>query len=365
MLHPQLNHQLSTPSPQISWNNLLGAWEVRSYPDVLAILKEKRFSAAGANIIHPEVALPGLGSDPKAAPQEVIRALHQELPWIHQKIQERISTACQNKSDLNPINFYDEIILPCCQQLAVELTDTTIKYEERQVLLQDAHAVFLMNSSENSVKAGEATNRLSTYFLNKIILARSSPKADYISVLAQTNAEPYELLSPIIQLFVGVATSLPLLLSNVLLALISNPDEKEKYLHQPSQSINELLRYAGPAHVVFRLAMEDLVIGTKTFKRGDRLALFLANANMDETQFSCPHQLNSDRNAAAHLSLGKGLHACLGAPIIRAAVTIVPKIILSHFPDITIDVDKVVWGGSLTIQGIVSLPGNEKEICNH
>ena len=101
MRHLQFNQKLSTPPQPISWNNLLGAWEVRSYADVLAILKEKRFSAAGANISHPEVALPGLGCDPKAAPQEVIRALHQELPWIHRKIQESTSTACQNKSDLN------------------------------------------------------------------------------------------------------------------------------------------------------------------------------------------------------------------------------------------------------------------------
>lgn len=365
MLHPQLSNKISTPSPQISWNELLGAWEVRSYTEVLAILKDKRFSAAAAHNMHHENALHGLDSDPKAAPQEVIRVLHLELPWINQKIQESISKTCQNKSNLSAIDFYDEIILPCCEQLAFELTDSTIKYEERKELLQYAHAVFLMNNTENSVNAEEATNRLSTYFLNKIILARSSSKADYIGMLAKTNAEPYELLAPVIQLFVGVATSLPLFLSNILLALLSNPEEKEKYLHEPSQSINELLRYAGPAHFVFRVAMEDIVIGTKTFERGDRLALFLSNANRDETQFSCPHQLNSDRNAAAHLSLGKGLHACLGAPIIRAVETIVPKVILNHFPDFTIDKEKVVWGGSLTIQGIVSLPANEKESCDH
>jgi cytochrome P450 len=104
--------------------------------------------------------------------------------------------------------------------------------------------------------------------------------------------------------------------------------------------------------------MEDVVVGDKTFKRGDRLALFLAHANMDTKQFSCPHQLNSDRNAVTHLSLGKGLHACLGAPIIREALTIIPATMLNYFPRFTIETDKVVWGGSGTIRGVVELPGN-------
>ena len=358
MLHPQLNHQISSPAKHISWNDSLGAWEVRSYAEVLAILKDNRFSAAGVNIKDQNINLPDIDSNPREDQAEVIQALQQELPWIREKMQQIVLTTCLNRSYSNIIDFYDELILPCCQQLALELTDSTIRDEEKEELLEHAQSVFLMNSSENPDKALEATTSLSTYFLDKIVHARSSPKADYISVLAQTKAAPTILLSPIIQLFTGVATSLPLLLSNVLLALLTHPEEKEKYIKNPSQSINELLRYAGPSQLVYRIALQDVEVGTMAFKKGERLALCLANANLDATQFVCPHQLNSDRNAATHLSLGKGLHACLGAPIIRAALTIIPATILNHFPEIKIATDKVVWGGSSTIRGVISLPKN-------
>ena len=85
------------------------------------------------------------------------------------------------------------------------------------------------------------------------------------------------------------------------------------------------------------------------------MALYLISANMDSKQFECPHQLQLIRTAVAHVSLGYGIHACLGAPLIRAALQIIPENILKHFPNTQLDINSIQWGGSKAIQGVTKM----------
>ncbi len=339
------------------WNEARQIWEVSSYQEVLAVLQNKMFGVSSPAFINQQDAFP-LYEDDTDYKQNVINSFQHELPWVREHMEYVINEVSLARNKSTTLDLYSEIILPCCQLLAIKLTDRSIHSLEADTLIKYAHEVFMMNSCDDPKKAHEATIKLSNYFQHRMTMVSSVPGNDFITALAQTGMASSVLISSVIQLLAGLATSLPLLISNVILVLLTDEGIKEKYLLNPSQLVNELLRYAGPAQLIYRIAMDDVLVGTQLIKRGERLALYLSNANTDPSQFACPHQVNSSANSGAHLSLGKGLHACLGAPLIREAVTIIPAKILAHFPDFILDVEKVVWGGSETIKGVVSLPVN-------
>jgi len=340
------------------WNDRLGAWAVWGYPDVLAILKDQRFSAAAANAVLPNNAAPYCQKDPSAAAQELIQSIQKQSDTIRQQLTETITEYCLLLQSKDSFDAQKELIVPCCHELTFTLLGLSCSPSEKTILLKYIQRVFEF-SSDNPI-AQEATIELSKYFLKIIAQRQSNPKEDFLNLLLQSGQAPAVLLSPIIQMFVGVATSLPLLLGNALLALLTNSLEKEKYLKNPAQTLGELLRFAGPAQVVYRLALDRVQIGAHWFQRGDRIALLLAQANFDEACFENAEKLDLGRNAVAHLSLGKGVHSCLGAPIIRDALELIPQIILKNFPALEPNIAEWHWAGSQNIKGISAIP-----VVNH
>lgn len=348
-------HQhIPKPPAPILWNDRLGAWSVWDYSSVLAILKDQRFSAAAANAVLPNNAAPYCQKDPSAAAQELMQSIQKQGDNIRQQLATTIAEYCALVASKNNFDAQKELILPCCHELAFRLLGLVCTPSEKAVLLEYIQRVFEF-SSDNPI-AQEATIELSKYFLKIIPSKQRHPAEDLLSLLLQSGQAPAVLLSPIIQMFVGVATSLPLLLGNVLLSLLINPLEKEKYLENPAPAVGELLRFAGPVQVVYRLALDKVQIGQHWFERGDRIALLLAQANFDEGYFEKAEKLDLGRNAVAHLSLGKGVHACLGAPIIRDALELIPQIILKKFPTLEPNTAIWDWTGSQNIKGIATLP---------
>jgi len=347
---------IKKPNSPIAWSEPLTAWTVWTYNDVVSILKNPNFSASAANIEHQAEQLPSIEQDPSAAHHHVINSIQKQLDWSRRQISQTATDICQKLQGQTSFDLQKDLILPFCQQLAMLLTGTSVKEKEAQLLLEAAQSIFLMNGKANQIEAEKATIELSKYFLPLIEQRRLMPTSDFVSVFAQGEHPGYVLLSPVIQMFVGLATSLPLLLGNVLLSLLSYPQQARRYMEQPQQAVSELMRYAGPAQLVYRLTLKDTFVNEHLFKRGDRLALLLTHANQDSTVFNNPKTLDFNRNAVAHLSFGKGIHACLGAPIVRTIVEIFPHIVLSKFPELTPDIANIRWGGSNTIRGVEALP---------
>ncbi len=352
MLHPNLNQN---PPPIMEWSPDLNAWKIHSYQLVLSILSDPRFAVVGASNQKEQLSIPSNPLELASSNPVIIDAFQQELPWVRNKMHTAIDARCLSVLTKSNIDIYQDIILPCCQQLAIVLTDGGITQKEAPLLLDAAHELFLMNDTNEPLQAHVATTFLTNFFFDKLNHLSPQRQTDFINTLAQKTVSPAMLVAPLVQLFTGLATSLPLLLSNVMLALFTDDEARTQYLQSPPQSINELLRYAGPAQYVYRMALEDGSINDYAFKRGDRLALFLISANMDSKQFECPHQLQLKRPAVAQVSLGYGIHACLGAPLIRAALQIIPESILKHFPSIQLDMNSIQWGGSKGIQGVVRM----------
>lgn len=82
--------------------------------------------------------------------------------------------------------------------------------------------------------------------------------------------------------------------------------------------VEELLRYKPVLQSVGRIATRDVELGGVAIPKGSALRLLLANANLDDSVFEDPETFNIDRDTPTrHMTFGKGIHTCIGAPLAR------------------------------------------------
>jgi cytochrome P450 len=112
--------------------------------------------------------------------------------------------------------------------------------------------------------------------------------------------------------------------------------------------VEEGLRLTTPAQALFRKAKAEAEVGGMKIAHGDYLLLRFAAANRDPARFEeslCPHL---DRDDKRHLTFGRGIHTCLGAPLARAEIRIAFETLLSRTSSITLAdrEDAIVPGGN-------------------
>lgn len=98
-------------------------------------------------------------------------------------------------------------------------------------------------------------------------------------------------------------------------------------------AVEEMLRYDPPILGHRRIALEDVEIGGVTIPAGSGIMLTLASAHRDEARFPDPDVFDVTReDARAHLSFGKGVHLCLGAPLARLEMKVMLEVLVSRLP---------------------------------
>ncbi len=122
--------------------------------------------------------------------------------------------------------------------------------------------------------------------------------------------------------------------------------------------IEECLRRDGPPQRLFRVALADCEIGGVQVKKGDWVAFFMAAGNHDESVFENPEKFDINRkNITRHLTFGRGIHHCLGAPLARVEADIMLNTILDRCSGIEGSLDNSRrQSGGLLAYGFASLP---------
>jgi cytochrome P450 len=94
-------------------------------------------------------------------------------------------------------------------------------------------------------------------------------------------------------------------------------------------AIEESLRYRAPFQFFFRQAVCDTEIAGMPISEGDIVVVQIAAANRDPRQFADPERFDITRDTP-HLSLGHGIHFCLGAHLGRMEARIALTALLPH-----------------------------------
>ena len=128
-------------------------------------------------------------------------------------------------------------------------------------------------------------------------------------------------------------------MGNTILALHENPEVWEQLRADPTlipAAIEESMRYRPPFPRLGRLAKQDTVIGGVKIPAGDFVLAWLTTANRDERVFADPDRFDILRGPNPHLTFGKGMHFCLGAPLARLEVRIAMRLLIERYSDIRV-----------------------------
>lgn len=99
--------------------------------------------------------------------------------------------------------------------------------------------------------------------------------------------------------------------------------------------VEELLRYRSPSYMSLpSWAFEDVAIGAKIIRRGDKVHAVLHAANHDPTVFKNPEIFDILREPNKHLAFSQGIHHCLGAPLARMEAEICLVSLLRWMPSL-------------------------------
>lgn len=105
-----------------------------------------------------------------------------------------------------------------------------------------------------------------------------------------------------------------------LMCLFDHPEQFALLRRRPElldAAIEEMLRYWPPVMDFRRTATRDVELGGKQIRAGDKVVVYHASANRDETVFPDPDRFDITREPGPHVSFGDGPHFCLGAHLAR------------------------------------------------
>jgi cytochrome P450 len=119
-----------------------------------------------------------------------------------------------------------------------------------------------------------------------------------------------------------------------LLALIEHPDQLAAVRSDPQRwgtAVEELLRWTSPVAFRRRTVTTPTELGGQRLAPGDKVLVWVASANRDERVFEQPMDLDLSREPNPHLTLGFGVHYCLGAHLARLELRVMLEELATRF----------------------------------
>jgi len=162
--------------------------------------------------------------------------------------------------------------------------------------------------------------------------------------------------------YLGATQTLPSFLAKAWLALLEHPDQLARLRSEPQLmacAVEELMRYAGVVHTLYRRATEDVVLGGVTIAKDDLIVLKIESANRDPRKFDSPDQLNITRRPLGNLGLGTGAHACAGAALVRIGAALITATFLAADPVLDPGA-KIKWTGDSSVRWPLVVPATIK-----
>jgi cytochrome P450 len=196
-------------------------------------------------------------------------------------------------------------------------------------------------------------------------LRREHPGDDLITGLVQAADDEHKLshqeLLTMIDLLINAGTeSTQKLLSNMVLAFLTHPDQYRMLRDDPSRippAVQEVLRYDGPAIFMARVTTRDVEIGGRVIPAQSGCLICFASANHDEAHFpGNREEFDITRDTTGVVPFGHGLHRCLGAPLATLEATVVLEQLVQNFVELDWDPTLAVRDPSFFIRGLNALP---------
>ncbi|WP_435972152.1 cytochrome P450 family protein [Streptomyces sp. Qhu_M48] len=212
-----------------------------------------------------------------------------------------------------------------------------------------------------------ASHAMADYMTGLIAAKRRDPGSSLLDRLISARdggdrLSEEELVALAVLLLVAGHETTASALGNAVLALLKHPAALNRLRAYPDEipaALDELLRFdSSMSTATFRFTTEAITLGGTAIPTGVPVLVALGAANRDPARFPASDQLDLDRDAAAHLAFGHGIHRCVGAPLAKAEMEIAIRSLLARFPGIRLaqPPGELRWRRTRLIRGLESLP---------
>ncbi|MDA9443812.1 cytochrome P450 [Bradyrhizobium sp. CCBAU 51745] len=212
-----------------------------------------------------------------------------------------------------------------------------------------------------------AFRKMRTYLQEQLQIARERGGEGLIAELVQVEREggeitPDEMVSMVFLLLAAGSETTTHLISGSVYELLRNPglrDWMEQDWSRAALAVEEFLRFVSPVQFSKpRYVRRDIELAGVPLKKGDRVMVMLAAANMDPAVHEQPERLDLERKPNRHMSFGTGIHFCLGHQLARIEAACALEALFTRWPRLALAVDasQVHWRKRPGLRAIAKLP---------
>ncbi|ORA82596.1 cytochrome [Mycolicibacter kumamotonensis] len=203
--------------------------------------------------------------------------------------------------------------------------NVTLDYEDREV-------------GEVNDRLVQAQARMFVYGADLLERKRAQPADDLLSVVTHALIDGEPLTDNEQRMFLSLimAAGSETTRNSIAIgmaALSEHPEAWERLRQDPALlpvAVEELLRWASSTPYNRRTATRDVQLHGRLIRAGDKVSLWWASANRDESVFTDPHTFDITRNPNPHLTFGRGVHFCLGSTLARLEMRVIFDVLLDR-----------------------------------
>jgi pentalenic acid synthase len=146
-----------------------------------------------------------------------------------------------------------------------------------------------------------------------------------------------------------------------IVTLLAHPEQLAPLREDPdlmAGAVEEILRIASVVDAVARFATEDVEIAGRLIRKGDGVAVALAQANRDASSFDVPHEFDIRRPKRGQVTFGYGIHQCVGQNMARAELEIAYGELFRRIPGLRLAVplEQIPMKDPGAFHGVTELP---------
>jgi cytochrome P450 len=263
------------------------------------------------------------------------------------KIRELANDLLSQVLDQGHMNMIHDLAAPLpviiiAEMLGVPKEDRLIFKEWSDTVIKGVSGYSQKEYEAVAAEHERVNQELTQYFLSMMAKRRQEPQADLITSLlhAEIDGEKLtdkEIVDFCILLLVAGNETTTNLITHGIRVLTEQPELQSTLKQDPAlipSFVEETLRYYSPVLGQARIAKQDAEIRGQQIRQGDTVTVWLAAANRDPRKFAKPDRFKVDRSPNPHLSFGKGIHFCLGAPLARLEARIAFETILGRMANL-------------------------------